>query len=84
MQSGWRKQAAKHANADNASISRAMLVPEVVRPARVIWNQAIGVLFFVLAIPAAGKGIQLYRKSRQRPERAVSESQFPPFSSWSW
>lgn len=37
------------------------VVPEVVRPARVIWNQAIGALFLVLAVPALVKAVQLYR-----------------------
>lgn len=55
------KHASKHANADNARRFTHHIVPEVVRPARVVWNQAIGFLFFVLAIPAARMGIQLYR-----------------------
>ncbi len=36
-------------------------MPEVVRPARVIWNQAIGALFLVLAIPAIMKIFQILR-----------------------
>ena len=55
------KHASKHANAENARRFTHHIVPEVVRPARVVWNQAIGFLFFVLAIPAALKGIQIYR-----------------------
>jgi hypothetical protein len=38
------------------------------RPARVVWNQAIGFLFFVLAIPAAMKGIQLYHSLDTNPK----------------
>ena len=62
------KHAAKHANADSARRFTHHVVPEVVRPARVIWNQAIGFLFFVIAIPAALKGIQLYRSLDSDPK----------------
>ena len=37
------------------------VVPEVIRPARVIWNQAIGGLFLVLALPAVLKALQILR-----------------------
>jgi hypothetical protein len=36
------------------------VVPEVVRPARVIWNQAIGAMFVVLAVPAVFKAVEVY------------------------
>ena len=36
-------------------------MPEVVRPARVLWNQAIGALFLVLALPAVMKILQIMR-----------------------
>ena len=62
------RQAAKHANADNARRFTHHVVPEVTRPARIIWNQAIGLLFFVLAVPAALKGIQLYRNLATDPK----------------
>ncbi len=64
------KHAAKHVNTDNAKLFTQHVVPEVVRPARVIWNQAIGFLFFVLAVPAALKGIQLYRELATDPKGA--------------
>jgi hypothetical protein len=38
------------------------VVPEVVRPARVIWNQAIGAIFLILAIPAVNKILQILRQ----------------------
>lgn len=38
------------------------VVPEVMRPARVIWNQAIGAIFLILAIPALFKAAQLFRE----------------------
>ena len=37
------------------------VVPEVVRPARIIWNQAIGALFLILALPALMKILQILR-----------------------
>ena len=52
---------ARTTNVDDAKRFARHVVPEVVRPARVIWNQAIGALFFVLATPALFKAIQLYR-----------------------
>lgn len=41
------------------------VVPEVVRPARVIWNQAIGAIFLILALPAVNKAIQVLRQPQQ-------------------
>ena len=62
------KLASKHANADSARRFTTHVVPEVIRPARVVWNQAIGFLFFVLAVPAALKGLQLYRNLDTDPK----------------
>ena len=61
------KHAAKYVNAEDAKRFTQHVVPEVVRPARVVWNQAIGFLFFVIAIPAALKGIQLFRRLDTEP-----------------
>lgn len=61
------RHAAKHANVDNAKRFAQHVVPEVVRPARIIWNQAIGAVFFVLAIPALLKAIQLFRAFQTDP-----------------
>ena len=52
---------ARTTKVDDAKRFAQCVVPEVVRPARVIWNQAIGALFLVLATPALFKAIQLYR-----------------------
>lgn len=41
------------------------VVPEVMRPARVIWNQAIGAIFLILAIPAVMKALQILREPQQ-------------------
>lgn len=52
---------ARTTKVDDAKRFAKHVVPEVMRPARVIWNQAIGALFLVLAMPALIKAIQLYR-----------------------
>lgn len=41
---------AKYANVAHAKKFAAHVVPEVVRPARVIWNQAIGGVFLLFAV----------------------------------
>ena len=45
------------------------VVPEVVRPARIIWNQAVGAIFVVLAVPAFFKALQLYREMKPDDSR---------------
>jgi len=52
---------AKYAKMDNARRFAKHVVPEVVRPAQIIWNQAVGALFLVLAVPALLKAVQAYR-----------------------
>lgn len=47
------------------------VVPEVVRPARVIWNQAVGAIFIVLAVPAFFKALQLYREMKPGDSRSL-------------
>lgn len=64
------RRAGKYANVENAKRFATHVVPEVVRPARVIWNQAIGALFFVLAIPALVKAVQLYRDLKTDPSKS--------------
>ena len=44
---------ARTTKVDDAKRFAQHVVPEVVRPARVIWNQAIGALFLVLATAGA-------------------------------
>jgi hypothetical protein len=57
------KHASKHANVDNAKRFAQHVVPEIVRPAHVAWNQAIGVLFLVLAcLPL--KAVNLYQGAK--------------------
>jgi hypothetical protein len=43
-------KAARYVRVDHARRFAQHVVPEVVRPARVIWNQAIGALFLVLGV----------------------------------
>ncbi len=40
----------RYANVDNAKKFAQHVVPEVVRPARIIWNQAIGAIFLLFAV----------------------------------
>jgi hypothetical protein len=47
----------RYANVDNAKKFAQHVVPEVVRPARIIWNQAIGAVFLLLAISFGGYGV---------------------------
>jgi hypothetical protein len=56
------------ANMKNARHFANHVVPHVVRPAQVIWNQAIGALFFILAIPALFKALQMYRDLKTDPK----------------
>jgi hypothetical protein len=41
------------------------------RPARIIWNQAVGAIFLVLAIPALMKALQLFREMGPDDSRSV-------------
>jgi hypothetical protein len=40
----------RYANVDNAKRFAQHVVPEVVRPAQIIWNQAIGAVFLLFAV----------------------------------
>lgn len=55
-------KAAKYVKVDHARRFAQHVVPEVVRPARIIWNQAIGAVFCILAVPALMKSFQAYRQ----------------------
>ena len=50
-------RASKLVNADNARKFAQHVIPEVARPARVIWNQAIGAVFLLFAVSFAGYAI---------------------------
>jgi hypothetical protein len=47
------------------------VVPEVVRPARVIWNQAIGAFFMLLALVFLGYAVSDYREMAVNQNLAV-------------
>jgi hypothetical protein len=47
------------------------VVPEVVRPARIIWNQAIGAFFMLLALFFLGYAVVDYRQMSVEPNLAA-------------
>ena len=50
----------KYANAASAKKFATHVVPEVVRPARVIWNQAIGGVFILFAVLFLSNAFRYY------------------------
>ena len=60
----------RYANPKQARNFATHVVPHVVRPAQIIWNQAIGAIFLILALPAVLKGWQLYRDLESNPKNA--------------
>ena len=60
----------RYANAKQARNFATHVVPHVVRPAQIIWNQAIGAIFLIIALPAVFKGWQLYRTLDTDPKSA--------------
>ena len=44
------------------------VVPHVVKPARVVWNQVIGVLFLAFGVPAIFKAVGFYRTLDSEPQ----------------
>jgi hypothetical protein len=53
----------RYANVDNAKKFAHHVVPEVARPARIIWNQAIGGVFLLFAVSFLWYAI----RSRENP-----------------
>jgi len=47
------------------------MMPHVVRPARIIWNQIIGALFVVIAFPVLFKSYQFYSAMANQPENGA-------------
>jgi RsiW-degrading membrane proteinase PrsW (M82 family) len=47
------------------------VVPHVVKPARVVWNQVLGVAFLAFGIPALFKAIGFYRTLDTEPQSLV-------------
>jgi hypothetical protein len=54
--------------APNAGKFAKHVVPHVVKPARVVWNQVIGVLFLVFGVPAVFKAVSFYRTMDSDPQ----------------
>ena len=47
------------------------VVPHVVKPARVVWNQVIGVIFLAFGVPAIFKAVGFYRTLDSEPQSMV-------------
>jgi hypothetical protein len=47
------------------------VVPHVLRPARVIWNQAIGGIFALFALVFLGNGLRYYRDADPNPVAVI-------------
>jgi hypothetical protein len=48
------------------------VVPEVVRPARIIWNQAVGAIFLLFALLFLGNSYTYYRQMALDSKRSVA------------
>lgn len=57
--------------APNAHKFAKHVVPHVVKPARIVWNQIIGVAFLAFGIPAVLKAIQFYRAIGSDPQSSA-------------
>jgi hypothetical protein len=54
--------------APNAQRFAKHMVPHVVKPARIVWNQVIGVAFLAFGVPAIFKAVQFYRTIDSEPQ----------------
>ena len=61
------KKLAKHA-APTARQFAKHVVPHVIRPARIFWNQVIGFLFAVFALSAFSYALRYYRSLNTEPD----------------
>jgi hypothetical protein len=43
----------------------AHVIPQVARPLRILWNEIIALLFFVIAIPFTLSAVRSFRKAEQ-------------------
>lgn len=68
---GQVRKFAKHVNADHARKFTQHMVPHVVRPAQIIWNKVIGLIFLVLAVEALSKAYGFYRLLGSDPNSGV-------------
>jgi hypothetical protein len=53
---------------DDARKFAQHVAPHVIRPARIIWNQVIGAIFLLFAIPALIKTWEYYRAIETEPQ----------------
>ena len=58
---GRMRNFAKYVNADHARKFTRHMVPHVVRPAQIIWNQVIGLIFLAFALGALSQAYKFYR-----------------------
>ncbi len=65
-------KAAKYVKVDHARRFAQHVVPEVVRPARVIWNQAIGGIFVLFALLFFGNAFRYYDGKAGGPNNGVA------------
>jgi hypothetical protein len=64
-------KAAKYVKVDHAKRFAQHVVPEVVRPARIIWNQAIGGIFLLFALLFFGNAFRYYDGKTHSPNNGV-------------
>jgi di/tricarboxylate transporter len=57
---------------DHARKFAQHVVPEVVRPARVIWNQAIGAIFLLFAVLFLGNAVKYYNDLHTDPRNGLA------------
>ena len=65
-------KAAKYVKVDHAKRFAHHVVPEVVRPARIIWNQAIGGIFILFAVLFFGNAFRYYDGKTHAPNNGVA------------
>ena len=49
----------------------AHVIPQVARPLRILWNEIIALLFFVIAIPFTVSAVKSFRKAEQDSDALV-------------
>jgi hypothetical protein len=65
-------RAVKLFKVDHARKFAQHVVPEVVRPARIIWNQAVGAVFLLFAFLFFGNSVRYYNGLAADPRNTVA------------
>jgi predicted phage tail protein len=65
-------KAAKYVRVEHAKRFAHHVVPEVVRPARIIWNQAVGGIFLMFAVLFFGNAFRYYDGKTHSPNNGVA------------